>query len=150
MNDPIATEALEGFLLINKPKGITSFNCIQHLRRILGKGIKIGHAGTLDPFATGLLIIAINRTATRRIHHIMQSNKTYCATAKLGELTDTFDLTGTIQATKEITNFSQQQINDAIATLGDSYIHDFPMGLSYIASAGERGLAATVSERSGK
>ena len=59
------TELKSGFLLINKPCGITSYGCIGYLKRVIRQKIKIGHAGTLDPFASGLLIVAIGREATR-------------------------------------------------------------------------------------
>ena len=81
------------FLLINKPPNITSHDVINRLRRITGIK-KIGHAGTLDPFATGLLIVAIERESTKEIKHFVKLNKKYLATIKLGEETDTYDRTG--------------------------------------------------------
>jgi len=91
-----------GFLLINKPAGITSYGCIGYLKRIIRqKKVKIGHAGTLDPFATGLLIVAIGREATKLMSRIMTLEKTYVAKAKLGELTDTLDYTGKPKLTKK-------------------------------------------------
>ena len=51
----------EGFLLVNKPAGFTSYDAIRYIKKMLGNSIKIGHSGTLDPFATGLLIIAIGK-----------------------------------------------------------------------------------------
>ena len=112
---------LVGFLLINKPRGMSSYDCINYLKRILNKKIKIGHAGTLDPFATGLLIIAIGRVATREISKIMGLKKEYAAKGKLGELTDTLDFTGTIIQTKDVTGITKEQIEKAITLLGDSY-----------------------------
>src|SRR5437016_1015411 len=91
-----------GFLLLNKPRGMNSFGCIIHLKKILGKKIKIGHAGTLDPFASGLLVIAIGRQATALVSQIMQTEKTYSATAQLGKLTDTLDCTGTVIKTSAV------------------------------------------------
>src|SRR4051812_26837888 len=85
-----------GFLLVNKPVSISSYDCIRHLQKILGKNIKMGHAGTLDPFAEGLLLIAINREATQNINSLMSMDKQYIAKVKLGELTDTLDRTGSI------------------------------------------------------
>ena len=66
---------INGFLLINKPSGITSFKVIQVLRKLTGVN-KIGHAGTLDPLATGLMIIAIGRNYTRQIDALINRNKT--------------------------------------------------------------------------
>lgn len=110
-----------GFLLINKPAGITSFGCIKQIKRIIRQKIKIGHAGTLDPFATGLLIIAIGREATRMMPHIMTLEKTYIAKAKMGELTDTLDLTGTIIETKESKPISEKEILQALQSFGSAY-----------------------------
>ena len=62
------------------------------------KRIKVGHAGTLDPFATGLLIVGVGRDATKKLDEFKVLPKTYVATIKLGEVSDTFDKTGTITA----------------------------------------------------
>lgn len=80
----------EGFLLIDKPAGITSHDVVDKLRKITGIK-KIGHAGTLDPFATGLLLMAIGRGATKRISEFVGLPKTYLATFVLGETTETLD-----------------------------------------------------------
>lgn len=86
------------FLLINKPSGPTSHDMVDKLRRITGIR-KIGHAGTLDPFATGLLIMAIERASTRRLDEFLKQDKTYRATLTLGATSDTYDRTGTIKKT---------------------------------------------------
>lgn len=121
-----------GFLLINKPIGISSYGCINHIKRILRlKNIenndpkcstkwRLGHAGTLDPFASGLLIIAVGRQATRLLSRCMLMEKTYIATGKCGELTDTLDHTGTIIATSDIIP-SESALRTALESLGDSY-----------------------------
>jgi tRNA pseudouridine55 synthase len=109
-----------GFLLINKPIGKSSYGCIGYLKHVLQQKIKIGHAGTLDPFASGLLVVALKREATRLISRIMVMEKTYVATGKLGELTDTLDHTGTIIQTSDFIP-SEQDICDAIASFGSSY-----------------------------
>ena len=83
------------FLLINKPPGPTSHDIINQLRRITQLK-KIGHAGTLDPFAQGLLIVAINRDSTKRIDQFVKLDKTYQATLQLNASSTTYDLTGTI------------------------------------------------------
>ncbi len=86
---------LQGFLLINKPNGWTSHDIVNYLRKIT-KIKKIGHAGTLDPFATGLLIIGIGRSATKNLNYFQNLNKTYLTTIKLGFNSTTDDLTGKI------------------------------------------------------
>ncbi|MBU1179749.1 tRNA pseudouridine(55) synthase TruB [Patescibacteria group bacterium] len=85
-----------GFLLINKPAGPTSHDVIDEMRRITGVR-KIGHAGTLDPFASGLLIVAVGREATREIAKFVKLDKTYIAELRLDAVSDTFDKTGNIK-----------------------------------------------------
>ncbi|HSC25101.1 MAG TPA: tRNA pseudouridine(55) synthase TruB [Candidatus Babeliales bacterium] len=109
-----------GFLLINKPIGISSYGCIGYLKRILRQKIKIGHAGTLDPFASGLLIIALGREATRHLARFMLMEKTYIATGKCGELTDTLDHTGTIVSISDKIPL-QEDLYASLISFGSSY-----------------------------
>jgi tRNA pseudouridine55 synthase len=88
-------QPISGFMLVNKPCGPTSHTVVNQLRRITGVK-KIGHAGTLDPFASGLLIMAIGREATRQINKYVKMEKEYLATLKLGAMSDTYDRTGEI------------------------------------------------------
>jgi tRNA pseudouridine55 synthase len=85
-----------GFLLINKPATWTSHDVVGYMRRVTHIK-RIGHAGTLDPFATGLLIVAIGRENTKRLDELFKGlDKTYVATLRLGATSDTFDKTGVI------------------------------------------------------
>jgi tRNA pseudouridine55 synthase len=85
----------EGLLLVNKPAGMTSHDVVDAIRKIT-KVKRVGHAGTLDPFATGLLLIGINR-GTKMLTNLVGLDKTYEATARLGAVSTTDDLTGEIQ-----------------------------------------------------
>jgi len=87
--------AQEGFILINKPAGITSHDVVDKLREIT-RIKKIGHAGTLDPFATGLLILGIGREFTKKLSIFQKKDKEYIATLRLGAESDTFDKEGKI------------------------------------------------------
>ena len=116
MNTPLKS----GFLLINKPVGMSSYGCIGYIKRIAQQKIRIGHAGTLDPFASGLLIIAIGREATKHLSRCMAMPKTYIATGKCGELTDTLDCTGSIVATTDVIP-SEQALRDSLDSFGSSY-----------------------------
>ncbi|KKQ11381.1 MAG: tRNA pseudouridine(55) synthase TruB [Candidatus Babeliales bacterium] len=128
-----------GLIKINKPVGITSYDCIRHIKRILNiKKIKIGHAGTLDPFASGLMLICIGREATKTIDQLMTQDKEYLVKAKLGELTDTLDLTGKVLESKILESkilepktinpsLTKQDIEKAIKELGTSYIQTPPI-----------------------
>jgi tRNA pseudouridine55 synthase len=84
-----------GFILINKPAGITSHDVVDKLREIT-KIRRIGHSGTLDPFATGLLILGIGREFTKNLSIFQKKDKEYIATLKLGAESDTFDREGNI------------------------------------------------------
>lgn len=84
-----------GFILIDKAIGVSSAKALYPIKKTLPKGCKIGHAGTLDPFASGLLIAGIGK-ATKAIEYIMGMDKVYEFTVKWGESTDTDDLTGKI------------------------------------------------------
>ncbi len=119
-------ENISGFLLINKPRDVSSFDCIRKLKKILPKKTKIGHTGTLDNFATGLLIICISREATRLVRSLMNLDKEYLVKAKLGELTDTLDHTGTIIQTTTEFNVSIKDIEQAIKNLGSRYLQTPP------------------------
>lgn len=88
---------IEGILLVDKPKGFTSFKLVQILRKRLGVK-KIGHAGTLDPFATGVMVMLIGRHYTRLSDQFLCSDKEYVAEVFLGATTDTYDMEGTIIA----------------------------------------------------
>ena len=120
---------LSGILFINKPKGITSFDCIRHIKKIFKQKIKIGHAGTLDDFATGLLIVCIGRETTKRINEFMNLDKEYVVKAKLGELTDTLDYTGkssqqvTLQNTpgEQESHISKEDLQKVIKEFPKSY-----------------------------
>lgn len=118
-------QTITGFLLVDKPAGITSFDCIAQLQRLL-PGHKIGHAGTLDAFATGLLVIAIGREATAMIGSIMELDKVYEAVARLGAQTDTLDHTGTvIQTTNNIP--TRNQLEQVVRSFGNGYVQTPPV-----------------------
>ena len=86
-----------GFLLVDKPSGPTSHDVVDMIRKATGIR-KVGHAGTLDPFATGLLIMAIGK-ATKKIQQFVGLDKTYEAELRLGATSDTMDRTGKITTT---------------------------------------------------
>lgn len=102
-----------GFLLVNKPAGPTSHDIVNKLRRIIGIK-KIGHAGTLDPFADGLLLIAVGREATCEISQFVKLDKEYIATLKLGAVSDTYDCTGKIQLTTNNLQLTKEKINKVL------------------------------------
>jgi len=85
----------QGILLLDKPKGKTSFFLVSFLRKLSGIS-KIGHAGTLDPFATGVMIMLVGREYTKLSSHFIDKDKEYLAKIRLGITTDTYDCDGKI------------------------------------------------------
>ncbi|HEY8116782.1 MAG TPA: tRNA pseudouridine(55) synthase TruB, partial [Actinomycetota bacterium] len=108
------TPAPEGLLLVDKPSGMTSHDAVEVVRRSLGTR-KVGHAGTLDPMATGLLVLGVGR-ATRLLRYLGELPKTYAATGRLGEETDTLDADGEIVRTAPV-NVSLAEVERACASL---------------------------------
>lgn len=90
-----------GVLLVAKPAGVTSHDVVASVRRRLGRGVKVGHAGTLDPFATGLLLVLVGQ-ATRAQRFLMALPKTYRAVARLGWTSDTGDRDGELVETGRV------------------------------------------------
>lgn len=95
------SKPIEGILLLDKEKGRTSFSIIPFLRKKLGVQ-KIGHAGTLDPFATGVMVMLIGKTFTRLSDQFLCKDKEYEAELQLGISTDTFDCEGKITGQSEL------------------------------------------------
>lgn len=90
----MTSSATSGLVIVDKPSGVTSHQVVGRLRRLLGTR-KIGHAGTLDPMATGVLILGVNR-ATRLLGHLALHDKRYLATIRLGQSSSTDDADGEI------------------------------------------------------
>jgi tRNA pseudouridine55 synthase len=109
---------LDGALLIDKPSGPTSHDVVDVIRRRFGIK-KVGHCGTLDPNATGLLIIVLGR-GTKLSEKMMSDDKVYEGTVKFGEATDSYDSDGEITATAPVPPLTLDQLNEAAATfVGD-------------------------------
>jgi tRNA pseudouridine55 synthase len=111
---------MEGVLLVDKPKGLTSHDVVYRLRRKLQMK-KIGHAGTLDPMATGVLVMLIGK-ATRISQYLMSVDKIYEGEATLGVVTDSQDAEGEIMETRPVPELTEAQVLEAMKTfLGDQY-----------------------------
>jgi tRNA pseudouridine55 synthase len=109
---------LDGALLIDKPSGPTSHDVVDVIRRRFGIK-KVGHCGTLDPNATGLLIIVLGR-GTKLSEKMMSDDKVYEGTVKFGETTDSYDSDGEITSTAPVPPLTLDQLNEAAATfVGD-------------------------------
>ncbi len=107
---------MDGLLLINKPEGITSTKVVEKVRKCLK--VKVGHTGTLDPIATGLLILLVGR-ATRFSWLFLKMDKLYRVKARLGLKTDTYDIQGTVIEERKV-NVTCDEVKDALkAFLGE-------------------------------
>lgn len=127
-----------GILLVDKPQGITSHDVVARTRRLAGTR-KIGHAGTLDPMATGLLVLGVNH-ATRLLHHLVGLDKEYLATIRLGWDTTTDDAEGEPSAAASealIAAATEPAIAAAMARLTGT-IEQVPSAVSAVKVAGKR------------
>ncbi|MEA3460154.1 MAG: tRNA pseudouridine(55) synthase TruB [Chloroflexota bacterium] len=103
----------DGILVINKPSGMTSHDVVDAVRRLAGIR-KVGHAGTLDPIATGVLMICLGQ-ATRVVEHLMDSDKVYEAQLRLGVTTDTHDTQGKVTGTSEV-NVTEEEVRQVLSS----------------------------------
>jgi len=126
-----------GILPVNKPAGKTSFDIVRHVRRATGQR-RVGHAGTLDPMATGVLLVLLGQ-ATRITEYLMDLPKTYRASIRLGVETTTYDAEGDTVATADV-HVSETQLREALLPfVGD--ITQVPPAHSAVKVDGERAYA---------
>lgn len=116
----VPPKELDGVLLVDKPADHTSHDVIARLRGML-KMKRIGHAGTLDPMATGVLVVLLGK-ATRASQYLMSLDKEYVGTIKLGAVTNTQDAEGEVLETRPVPAYSSEQIRAAADSfIGDQY-----------------------------
>ena len=116
---------MDAVILLNKPAGMTSFDAVAKCRKIFHER-KIGHTGTLDPEASGLMIILLGKY-TKLLPYCVKNNKAYQATLKLGEMTDTEDIWGTIINTKTPSIHTEAEIDNAVQSLTGDILQVPPM-----------------------
>ncbi len=133
-----------GFININKPKGITSHDVVMQVRRILNTK-KVGHTGTLDPEAEGVLLLCLGK-ATRLSNFVSEFNKTYIATLKLGSSTDTQDATGKTVHQAPVPNITQEAIQSAL----NLFSGDIEQTPSIFSAIKKNGTPLYVLARQGK
>ena len=110
---------------LNKPIGWTSFDVCKKVKMIT-KEKKVGHGGTLDPFANGVLIIGTGKD-TKKLKHVSNENKSYDATLSLGKITDTLDLEGKVLQKKEVPILSKKKITNVLEDFVGNYNQIPPM-----------------------
>lgn len=126
---------MTGLLLVDKPRGVTSHDVVARARRLLGTR-KVGHAGTLDPMATGLLLLGVD-SATRLLGHLVGLDKEYTATVRLGVATGTDDAEGEVVRTADASVTTDAAIASGIASLTGP-IEQVPSSVSAIKVDGRR------------
>lgn len=127
--------AESGVVVADKPAGVTSHQVVGRLRRLLGTR-RIGHAGTLDPMATGVLILGVNR-ATRLLGHLALHDKRYLATVRLGQGSTTDDADGEVAAVADASGITPGDLEPALASLRGR-IRQVPSAVSAIKVNGKR------------
>lgn len=131
--------ALTGFLVIDKPAGLTSHDVVARVRRLVGRTVKVGHAGTLDPAATGVLPVALG-SATRLIDQLVDARKGYRGVVRLGVQTTTDDAEGEPVATLPVPAFTITEIAAVLARLRGDILQQ-PPAFSALHVAGQRAYA---------
>jgi tRNA pseudouridine55 synthase len=126
---------MHGFALINKAPGLTSHDVVAQARKLFGTK-KVGHAGTLDPMATGVLVLGIG-SATRLLQYVTDGTKKYEATIRLGQSTHTDDREGEVLATTDASNLSEAEVRSALKNFVGK-IKQKPSSVSAIKIDGKR------------
>ncbi|SDR93992.1 tRNA pseudouridine(55) synthase TruB [Corynebacterium timonense] len=132
MTDPLASS---GIVVVDKPAGMTSHDVVARLRRSFHTR-KVGHAGTLDPMATGVLVLGIER-GTKLLAHLVAHDKVYAATIRLGASTTTDDAEGEVTSTAGAADVSEAAVRAGIARLSGE-IMQVPASVSAIKIGGRR------------
>lgn len=127
--------SLNGFVIVDKPLGMTSHDVVHQIRKICNTK-KVGHAGTLDPEASGVLVVGLGK-ATRLLTFIVSDNKTYQATIRLGQNTTTDDAQGEIISENSCENISEEAISNCLLSfIGD--LDQVPSSVSAIKVGGKK------------
>jgi tRNA pseudouridine55 synthase len=129
------TDSTSGLVVVDKAGGMTSHDVVARVRRLAGTR-KVGHAGTLDPMATGVLVLGINR-ATRLLGHLLLTDKSYDATVRLGVATTTDDAEGEVTSTASTEGITADAVREALAGFVGQ-IDQVPAAVSAIKVDGKR------------
>jgi tRNA pseudouridine55 synthase len=129
-----------GLVIVDKPGGMTSHDVVARIRRLAGTR-RVGHAGTLDPMATGVLVIGVQK-ATRLLGYLTLTEKEYAATIRLGQSTSTDDAEGEVTCTAPATDVSAETLAEAMAGL-TGQILQVPPAVSAIKVGGQRAYRLT-------
>jgi tRNA pseudouridine55 synthase len=134
------TDGKDGLVIVDKPGGLTSHDVVARIRRLAGTR-RVGHAGTLDPMATGVLVVGVEK-ATRLLGYLTLTQKQYDATIRLGQSTSTDDAEGELTKTAPATGLTPETIDKAVAELTGE-IQQVPPAVSAIKVDGQRAYKLT-------
>ena len=134
-----------GLVVVDKPGGMTSHDVVSRVRRLAGTR-KVGHAGTLDPMATGVLVLGVER-ATRLLGHLMLTEKAYDATVRLGVATTTDDAEGEVVAGRPDRRRSTRRRSAPRLRPSSARIEQVPSAVSAVKVDGKRGLRPGAGRR---
>ncbi|HEV2255509.1 MAG TPA: tRNA pseudouridine(55) synthase TruB [Streptosporangiaceae bacterium] len=134
------TSGKDGLVIVDKPGGLTSHDVVARIRRLAGTR-RVGHAGTLDPMATGVLVVGVEK-ATRLLGYLTLTEKRYDATIRLGQSSSTDDAEGELTTTAPATGLTPETINKAVAELTGE-IQQVPPAVSAIKVGGQRAYKLT-------
>src|SRR4051812_2619692 len=115
----------ESLLIIDKTPGPSSFDIVREVKR-LSAGEKVGHTGSLDPFASGVLVLLLGK-ATKLSNCLLNADKSYRALVKLGDSTDTMDRTGTTRETKPIPELTREKVDEVLKSFLGEWLQTPPM-----------------------
>jgi tRNA pseudouridine55 synthase len=141
---PTAPVVDDGIVVVDKPRGITSHQVVAQIRKLAAIR-KVGHAGTLDPMATGILVIGLNR-ATRLLGYLQTADKSYDATIRLGASTSTDDAEGEVVSTADVADLTAEQVESAVA----KFRGEFPQVPSKVSAIKVDGRRAYERVRAGE
>jgi tRNA pseudouridine55 synthase len=136
--------AADGIVVVDKPPGITSHQVVAQIRKLAGIR-KVGHAGTLDPMATGILVIGLNR-ATRLLGYLQTADKAYEATVRLGASTSTDDAEGEVTSAADVSGLTAEDIESVVA----KFRGEFPQVPSKVSAIKVEGRRAYERVRAGE
>ena len=132
--------APDGLIIVDKPAGLTSHDVVAQIRRLAGTR-RVGHAGTLDPMATGVLVVGVEK-ATRLLGHLALTEKEYSATIRLGQVTDSDDADGAIVAAASASGVTDEELAAGLAALRGE-IRQVPPAVSAVKVGGKRAYKLT-------
>src|SRR5262245_54572859 len=115
----------EALFIVDKPEGPSSFDMVRRIKRLYPRE-KVGHAGSLDPFATGVLVVLLGR-ATKLSNSLLNADKKYRAKIRLGQATDSMDRTGKVIEEASVPTLTKEEVEGVLKSLEGEWLQTPPM-----------------------